>query len=701
MGFVLGVALLCSPVSALAQSRDGQSGNRDQSTQNQRQPQPPPDQQGSRGGDHHERPHYEVRLTNIRAIDASNQTTGGETGANQIRIAPADFPDDGSGSTIISTTDRANARTISNAVVQQDGVIPNARGMSNWIWAWGQFLDHDIDLTETSSENGTADIEIEDDSDPLGPSPIAFDRSDFASGTGLPGVPREQINSITSYIDASNVYGSDETRSALIREFAAGRLRTSDGDLPPVNDVGLPNAGPPGGYLVGDVRGNENVVLTSLHTLFIREHNRLCHLIALLDPGATDEQIYQLARKIVQAEMQKITYNEFIPALLGDGAALNSVVSPSVPSISTEFATACYRFGHSTLSSNIEVGEVGTIALSDAFFNPTFLMDDPANVDLLLAGLPLSPCQEIDTKVVSDLRTFLFGPPGAGGFDLPALNIQRGRDHGLADYNSMREAFGLSRVTEFAEITSDAALQTELENLYGTIDNIDAWVGGLAEDHVSGGSTGPLIRTVLLDQFSRLQSADEFYHANDSDLNSPLVGAIIDLENISLRKVVLANTTVRKTSSSPFFTGFVEESDILVEFNDKENQIHMTGNRENNSVVVMESEFGISIIASEGSLVNGQTAVTIPAGRKPNLTIDFGGGDDSVVLAGVDLGDVVVALGDGNESFVRLFARSNHLVSDTESDASPDPGDGGNRPPRNDDSRGDDGDRNRRNGNRR
>ncbi|WP_231740008.1 peroxidase family protein [Thalassoglobus polymorphus] len=623
----------------------------------------------------------------MRAIDASNQTAGGETGANQIRISPADYPDDGSGTTIISSIDRANARTISNAVVHQDGVIPNARGMSNWTWAWGQFLDHDIDLTETASSNGTADIEIEDDDDPLGPSPIAFDRSDFASGTGLPGVPREQVNSITSFIDASNVYGSNETRSAMIREFSGGRLRTSDGDMPPINDVGLPNAGAPGGFLVGDIRGNENVVLTSLHTLFIREHNRLCHLIELLDPDASDEQIYQLARKIVQAELQQISYNEFIPALLGEGAALNPVVSPSVPSISTEFATASYRFGHSMLSTNIEVGESGTIHLSEAFFNPTFLMDNPANVDLLLAGLPLSPCQEIDTKVVSDLRTFLFGPAGSGGFDLAALNIQRGRDHGLSDYNSMREAFGLSRVTEFAEITSDANLQTELENLYETVDNVDAWVGGLAEDHVSGGSTGLLVRTVLLDQFSRLQSADEFYHTNDPDLQSPLVEAIIDLESISLRKVVLANTTVRKTSLSPFFTGAIEESDILVEFDDQSNRIHMIGNRENNSVLVIESEFGITIIASDGSLVNGETTVTIPAGRKPNLCVDFGGGDDHVFLVGVEFNDVVVALGDDNDSLTGLFARTNLLVSDTDSDIPPIQENGDNHSSRNDNRR--------------
>lgn len=662
--FVLFVLLFCS-LSVQAENRKSQP--RDSSRQSQREHSSRDRTQGAA---------FLIQLSKIRAIDASNQSPGGETGADQIRIAPADYPDDGSGETILSELDRTNARTISNAIVQQTADLPNQRGLSNMIWAWGQFLDHDIDLTHTNAANGTADIAIEDENDPLGPGPIFFDRSDFVDGSGTPGNPRTQINSITSFIDASNVYGSDEIRATLLREFVGGKLRVSEGNLPPINDVGLPNAGPANGFLVGDVRGNENVVLTSMHTLFVREHNRLCDLIALLDPEAEDEQLYQLARKIVQAEIQRITYDEFLPALLGEEVRDLAVASPSNPGIATEFATASYRFGHSTLSTNIELvdGEsLSTISLTNAFFNPDFLADDATRVDQLLAGLPTHRCQEIDTHVVSDLQTFLFGPPGAGGFDLPALNIQRGRDHGLADYNSMRAAYGLSRVSEFAEITSDPTLQTNLEELYGTVDNIDAWIGGLAEDHVSGGSVGPLIRAVLMDQFSRLRSADEFFHTHDRDLKSPVVEAVIDLNNQSLYQAVLSNTTVRQYSDSPFFAGADLESDIRATYNEKTDRLHLTGNHEDNTVIIVDTGFGMTLVAGGDSQINGQSSVTIPAGKQPNLTIDFGKGNDSVFMLGVKFKNAIVALGDEDESFRKILTQIDSLITDVESPDSQSP----------------------------
>ena len=133
-----------------------------------------------------------------------------------------------------------------------------------------------------------------------------------------------------------------------------------------------------------------------------------------------------------------------------------------------------------------------------------------------------SDSEEIDTKVVDSLRNFLFGPPGSGGLDLASLNIQRGRDHGLADYNSTRAALGLPKVTSFAQITSDPNLQRALQQTYGSVDNIDLWAGGLPEDHVPGSSLGPTFQRIIADQFTRLRDGDRFFHLRDlsgSDLD--------------------------------------------------------------------------------------------------------------------------------------------------------------------------------------
>jgi hypothetical protein len=132
---------------------------------------------------------------------------------------------------------------------------------------------------------------------------------------------------------------------------------------------------------------------------------------------------------------------------------------------------------------------------------------------------------------------------------LAALNIQRGRDHGLADYNTMRASFGLPRVTSFGQITSDAALAERLRDAYGSVNDIDAWVGGLAEDHVSGGSLGPLFTTIIVDQFTRLRSGDRLYF---EAWMSPAEKAAI--KSTSLASVIKANTALTTVQRNVFVT---------------------------------------------------------------------------------------------------------------------------------------------------
>src|SRR5262249_11527103 len=151
--------------------------------------------------------------------------------------------------------------------------------------------------------------------------------------------------------------------------------------------------------------------------------------------------------------------------------------NPNVnPGIANEFSTAAFRLGHSLLGDDIEfLGNNGLpvadeVALAQAFFNPTLLAANGA--DPILKYLSSDPSSELDSTVVNSVRNFLFGPPGSGGLDLASLNIQRGRDHGLADYNTMRAAYGLPRVTSFAQITSNPDVQAKLRQLYGSVNNI-------------------------------------------------------------------------------------------------------------------------------------------------------------------------------------------------------------------------------------
>lgn len=470
-----------------------------------------------------------------------------------LRLAPSRYAD---GVEEPSGADRPNPRTISNIVMAEPEAIPTQRGASSFLWQWGQFLDHDIDLTEsTADEPFPISIPAGDpDFDPnsTGAVSLFLLRSIYAPNSGVdPTNPREQLNSITALIDASNVYGSDTERASALRtNDGTGRLRISEGNLLPFNTDGLANGGGPdaGLFVAGDVRANEQVGLTALHTLFLREHNRLADLIRAQDPGLTGEQVYQYARRMVGAEMQAITFREFLPALLGpDAIGPYRGYRPEVdPSIANLFATAAYRLGHSMLNERLlrtgaDGREIpsGHLDLKDAFFFPATRLQSEDGIEPILRGLARQRARRIDPFLTDAVRNFLFGAPGEGGFDLAALNIQRGRDHGFADYNSVREALGMHRKNSFAAISSIPDIQRRLESAYGNVDRIDPWVGGLAEDPVRGALVGELFFEIVRDQFLRLRDGDPFWY--ERSLAPALVRQV---EQLRLGDIIRLNTSI-------------------------------------------------------------------------------------------------------------------------------------------------------------
>lgn len=503
-------------------------------------------------------------LTDVRTYDGTDNHPDdlGAVGTLLMRLSgPADYPPgDPSGETLLR--DGPNPRDISNLVVDQEGhSVPSSSELTDATWAWGQFIDHDISLTDSSSANGAANIPVMDANDMLYPT-IFFNRANHVMSNGV----REPFNEITSFIDASQVYGSSQERASALREFSQGRLKTSsEGKLMPYNVDGLPNLGDsPDLFLGGDIRANENVVLTSLHTLFVREHNRLVERLRSMDGSADDEGLYQLARKIVNAEIQKITYEEFLPSLLGPSApaGVQTNYDPNIhPGVANEFSAALFRVGHTLLSSELMVGDdkdgQETLPLKDAFTNADFIRNNPQNIGRLLRGLSMQMCQQVDHMIVDDVRTFLFlPPPFAVGLDLAALNIQRGRDQGLPVYNRVREAYGLLPATEFSDISSNPTVQDKLAEAYDSVDEVDAWVGGITEDHLEGANVGPLVAAALVDQFTRLRDGDRFFYTSDTDLDQSFIQNYI--KQVTFGRLIRWNTD-EETPDGMFFMKKNEE----------------------------------------------------------------------------------------------------------------------------------------------
>ena len=485
----------------------------------------------------------------------------GAAGAILLRAAPAAYSD---GVSAPSGVGLASPRAISNAVIHQNTtggvIIPDPRGLTDFIWAWGQFLDHDIDLTPIPKDEPmpiavpTGDPWF--DPGAVGGVTLPFSRSGFhpATGTG-PGDPREQVNIITAFIDASNVYGSEHDRAEWLREPGTGRLRVFAhplaGDMPPFNDGTIPN-GPnssPAFFVAGDDRANETSTLLALHTLFVREHNRLADQIAAANPGWTGDEVYERARKIVGALMQQITYGEFLPALLGPGAIPTySGYDDSIdPGVITEFSTAAYRVGHTLLSPIVlrldEFGGTipeGNLLLRETFFNIAKLTNE-GGLAPLFRGVATGQAQKVDAVINDDVRVGLFETIGPA-MDLAALNIQRSRDHGLPGLNTVRAAFGLPGNATFDDVTSDPAVAAALASVYATPGEIDPWVGMIAEDLLPGASVGETIHAVLVDQFIRLRDGDRFWFEAD-----PALADVLD----EIRATRLSDVIARNTEIAP------------------------------------------------------------------------------------------------------------------------------------------------------
>ena len=503
----------------------------------------------------------EIRQFDGTSNNRKNPMWGGSFQQLQ-RLADADY---GDGISTLAGANRKSAREISNIVFSQGQSenIPNSFGTSDYIWQWGQFIDHDVGLTDGSTDEA---IDIPVPQPDIFTSDIPVNRAIFDPVTGIGiGNPREQENEITSWIDGSMVYGSSDERASALREGPDSPfLATSEGNLLPFNceveclaNASGPIRQPEILFLAGDVRVNEQIGLTAMHTLFVREHNRVAKQIQDQFPRRTAEEVFQSARRVVIAQIQKITYDEFLPALLGPNTMprYRGYKSRIRPDMFNEFTVAAYRFGHSSLSPVIstmdENGYVHDIQLRDAFFNAHEMFLEEDSIDTVLRGLAKQKHQAIDSKVVDDLRNFLFGEPGQGGFDLVSLNIQRGRDHGVASYNDTREALGLSRATSFAGITTDPDVQNALEEAYEyDVDNIDLWVGGLAEDPLvsKGSQLGELFTTIVVRQFDAIRAADRFWHERD------LQGTERNfVRNTTLSEVIRNNTNIDDLQNNVFF----------------------------------------------------------------------------------------------------------------------------------------------------
>jgi hypothetical protein len=440
--------------------------------------------------------------------------TWGQIGQQYPRVTAAAYQD---GIGAIQTG--PNVRYVSNRLFNDiNQNVFSERRVTQWGWTWGQILDHTFGLREETGPTATAanipfnsGDALEEFTNTLGV--IPFNRTNGAPGTGTSAAnPRQQINTTTSLLNAFAVYGGTNARLDWLRDgsndgnptnnqatlmLPGGYLPRRDArgnanTAPPIAIDGRLAANPTRGMVAGDVRANENIALSATHTLLAREHNRI---VGLLPNSLSQEDKFQIARRVLIAEQQYITYNEWLPAM---GVALPRYTGYRTnvnPAISNEFAAVGYR-AHSQIhgefefetntsrysaadldffrAQGLEVTVDGAdveiaIPLNAAFFNPDLmqrLQEGP-----ILSSLNESQYKN-DEQIDNQLRSVLFqvpvpGNPGCeqgpdltpcftGVVDLGAIDIERARDHGIPKYNALRQAYGLPARTSFTQITGES-----------------------------------------------------------------------------------------------------------------------------------------------------------------------------------------------------------------------------------------------------
>ncbi|XP_057310483.1 myeloperoxidase-like [Hydractinia symbiolongicarpus] len=479
-------------------------------------------------------------LTSFRTVDGTCnnlfKTTQGARNTPLARLLPADYVDRGNLDTprgfpgtfpIVPT-----AHEVSQAVFGvQFRNRQRSRGLSAMFMAFGQFLDHDIGYTTHPTCDVSAGCgSITSFTYPC--FPLRFVRGGAKCTSLARSFPvcqprsssrttREQINIISSYIDLSQVYSNELIVHKKLRRLdGTGLLRVTSTNLMPIRlRASDPECGNPGGCsLVGDDRGDENIVLHTLHTIFVRNHNYIAKQLKRLTGNWNEKLLFETARKINIAICQRIVYNEFLPSLvdLTPYRAYNPLVDASILNV---FSTAAFRFGHSLvpnawaqLNNNFDKA-FNDISLQASFENT--LPIRRRGIESTAFGLLANQSQTVDTTFAFGIARRLFVPLGERRReDLTALNIQRGRDHGLKTYGAWRRRCNLPAVNSFADLEGIIPTRVirNLKAVYSNPNDIDIFAAGIAEIRTNGKMLGPTFQCIQKIQFERFRDGDRFWY---------------------------------------------------------------------------------------------------------------------------------------------------------------------------------------------
>ncbi|XP_075304739.1 thyroid peroxidase [Odontesthes bonariensis] len=395
-------------------------------------------------------------------------------------------------------------------------------------------------------------------------------------------VQRQQLNAISSYIDASVVYGHTPQLQSFLRDLSGlnGKLAVNDQFKDPNRRAYLPFVAKKPSlcrtdqtgervecFSAGDGRVNEGLPLIALHTLWLREHNRIAEALKHINGHWSPETIYQETRKIIGALHQIITLRDYVPKIIGPESFERYLgpyrgYDPAVDaSASNVFATAAFRFGHATIAPILsrlnesfqEHQRFPHLRLHTSFFSPWRIVKE-GGIEPTMRGVigTAAPSVSANTLLVEEVTERLVVLDTQQHLDLASLNLQRGRDHALPGYNEWRGFCGLRRVVtleDLTEVVGDGSVAEKILKLYKHADNIDVWLGGLVENFSPGSRTGPLFACLIGKQMKALRDGDRFWWEADGVFTKQQK---VELLKGSVSRVVCDNSDIQEVPADSF-----------------------------------------------------------------------------------------------------------------------------------------------------
>lgn len=452
-------------------------------------------------------------------------------------------------------------------------VIPTnveAKSALSSLYTWfGQFVAYDMAFTAKSNATCLcAEAATKTDPDCFnidadnqgGCKP--FPRSDDVRDTfGCSFKHREQFSKVTHWLDMDTMYGSNYKQSELVRAYDKGKLKWSvtPGTTPkenlPVLDKNIcldtVDTKSKGCIYAADSRVDESALTTAMHVLFLREHNRIASKLFEKNQHWNDQILYSEARRILNAIYQNIIYAEYLPPLLGehwinefglytfDTGYAYAYDDYLYPNNYNEFIAAGFKLDQITAPkfTTTTAGEKElTVFFSNQFYTYTKMNE-------LLDGLIKSATLAQRFNVVEAIPS------------LSTFNIQLGRDHGLRPYVYYRKMAGLNLPATFDELFEmDSAVITILKGAYTDVNDIDLWVGLMAEPSKNDALIGHTQSFLVAKNFFSHKYGDRFYFENGDDkINRFTEGQLKELRNYRMANLLCQTTGATNVPTRGFY----------------------------------------------------------------------------------------------------------------------------------------------------